>query len=268
MRAALILAAALVPLAAAGAQIQSPGLACANEPAGATRINDMPWDSVPRHTHAITGWLDDAGNAQQAMSILVDSTSPMPWTNHNVVAALFPAGAPGGAGPFYVYRPFSSSEQYHTLYVCLYMKHSANFDNTNGNVENKFMWPAGDQVEGSQTYVTFYGPNMDFGIEQQGGVDRGMFANLGPSGQVLNQRGQWVEYEFLLKASSSNSTPDGQLDIWINGVHTHHYVDVAWQMGSSRRWQSLAWTPTYGGGLNPVPHDQYEYIDHIRISGK
>jgi hypothetical protein len=116
--------------------------------------------------------------------------------------------------------------------------------------------------------MTFQSPNMYFGVTQQNAVAREMFSNLGTTnGSVVNLRGTWVEYEILLKANSSNSTPDGQLDVWINGAHTHHYTDVNWQMGSSRTWQSLAWNPTYGGGPNPVPYNQYEYIDHIRVAG-
>ena len=74
-------------------------------------------------------------------------------------------------------------------------------------------------------------------------------------------------YEMLLKANTNNSTANGELHMWIDGVKTHQYANVNWQMGGSRTWQSLAWNPTYGGGLNPVPRDQYQYLDHVRISG-
>jgi hypothetical protein len=187
----------------------------------------------------------------------------------NVVAGLFPQGSPGGSGPFYIYRTMGAAEQYKNIYICVYMKHSSDFDNTNGNAGTKFLWPAGDQVQGTGTYFTFNGSSMDFGVNQQGGNsnNREMYANLGVSGTVFSKRGQWVRYEVLMKANTDNSTPNGQLHIWIDGVKTHQYTDVNWQMSSARTWLSLAWNPTYGGGLNPVPHNQYEYIDHLRVSG-
>jgi len=174
----------------------------------------------------------------------------------------------GGVGPFNVYRPFATSEQFKNLYICVYVKHSSDFDNTNGNAGTKFLWPAGDQSQGAFTYMSHDGPNMNFSIFQQGAEDRALYANMNTStATMIGRRGTWARYEVLLKANSSNSTADGELDIWIDGVKTHQYRDVRWQMGSARHWLSLAWNPTYGGGTNPVPHDQYQYLDHIRISG-
>ncbi|HEY9229110.1 MAG TPA: hypothetical protein VIP11_20840 [Gemmatimonadaceae bacterium] len=242
---------------------------CANEPGGATRLPDQTWDAVPSRTSASDGWRDDNGSASSKLRIVDDPTSPFPGSNHNVVAGLFNQGNPGGTGPFNVFRAFTATEQFSTLYICVVMKHSENFDNTNGNAGTKFLWPAGDEVQGAKTYVTFHGPNMAVGINQQGAVDREMGANVGgaSAGNVVSRRGQWVTYEFLLKANSNNDTPNGELRIWIDNVKTHEYTNVNWQMGASRTWQSLSWNPTYGGGPNPVPHDQFEYIDNIRISG-
>jgi hypothetical protein len=150
----------------------------------------------------------------------------------------------------------------------LYLKHSANFDNTNGNAGTKFLWPAGDQTQGALTYTGHDGPNMNFAFFQQGAVDRILGANMNASSAVmLSRRGQWVRYEMLMKANSSNGSANGELHVWIDGVKTHQYTDVQWQMSGARTWLSLAWNPTYGGGLNPVPQTQYQYIDHIRISG-
>ena len=76
-----------------------------------------------------------------------------------------------------------------------------------------------------------------------------------------------MRYELLLKANPNNSTANGELHIWLDGVKTHQYANVNWQMQTSRKWMSLSWNPTYGGGTNPVPQNQYQYMDHIRISG-
>jgi len=242
---------------------------CANEPTGYTAMNDQPWDQTAvRNVSSPLGWIDDAGNGSKAFSIVNDPTSPYQGSNHNVIAGLFPGGMTGGGAPFYVYRPFSSAEQYKNLYICVYLKHDANFDNTNGNAGTKFLWPAADQVQGSMTYTSHDGASMDFQILQQGPVDRQIGANMNSSAaRLLGLRGTWVKYEMLFKANSSNSTANGELHVWINGTKTHEYTNVNWQMSSSRTWLSLAWNPTYGGGTNPVPRNQYQYMDNIHISG-
>jgi len=249
--------------------VVSPSGGCDNEPTGYTRIQDEPWNSSPAYGVTIVdGWRDDLGNGATRLSIINDPTSPFPDGNHNVIQGLFPAGSPGGSGPFSAYRPFGATEQFKNLYICVYLKHDANFNNTNGNTGTKFMWPAGDKQQGSSTYTGFNGSSMDFEVFQQNAVDRELKANMnGTANRMVGRNGQWVKYELLLKANTNNSTANGELDVWIDGVQTHHYTDVNWQMNTARTWLSLTWNPTYGGGLNPVPHDQWQYIDHIRISG-
>lgn len=260
----------------------NPGV-CANEPAGFTRIEDQPWNTaVP------SKWVDDARDfiGSGKGTIVSDPTAPL--SPSSVVAGLFPNGSPGGSGPFYIYRPFAATEQYKNLYLCIAVKWSADFDNTNGNAGTKFLWPAGDQIQGNATYITLNGPSMDLGVNQQGGAtnpakpgvqdNREMYANVGSAtvASLAQYRGRWVAIEVLLKGNSSNSTFDGGLSAWVNGTPTHVYTNVNWQMdyfgqglaAAQRKWLSLAWNPTYGGGLSPVPHNQYEYIDHLRISGK
>ena len=241
---------------------------CPNEPAGYTRINEQPWDQTPiRNVQTPLGWIDDVGNGAARFSIIKDPSAPFDATK-NVIAGLFPKGAPGGSAPFSTYRPFSAAEQFKNLYICLYLKHDAAFDNTNGNAGTKFIWPAGDQVGGTMTYTSHDGASMDFQMIQQGPVDRQMGGNLNAAqARMLGKRGLWVRYELLLKANTNNSTANGELHIWLDGVKTHQYANVNWQMQTSRKWMSLSWNPTYGGGTNPVPQNQYQYMDHIRISG-
>lgn len=252
---------------AAPPTVVSPG--CPNEPAGSTLINDQPWDLTPIwDQHQSLGWIDDQGTGATRLAIISDPTAPYPSTNHNVIQGIFKAGDPGGSGPFNIYRPFAAAEQYKNVYICLYIKHDATWDNTNGNTGTKFLWPAGDQSHGTMTYTGFDGSRMNFQVFQQGPVDRQMAANINAmAASIATRRGSWVRIELLLKASSSNNVADGQVHVWIDGVKTHQYTDVKWQMTPARTWLSLAWGPTYGGGLHPVPRDQNQYMDHIRISG-
>ncbi|HEY9228182.1 MAG TPA: Ig-like domain-containing protein, partial [Gemmatimonadaceae bacterium] len=242
---------------------------CVNEPAGYTRFHDQPWDAAPAFPTQSLGWSDPNRDAAQSLSITNDATAPFPG-NHNVLQAKFKQGSPGGSGPFYIERNFATNEQYHNLYMCIYLKHSANFDNTNGNAGTKFMWPIGDPDRMSATYLSFHASIMDFMLIQQGAVDRMLDANVVGNtrqAQVVTKNGSWIRYEVLIKGNSSDDTPDGELHIWIDGVKTHQFTNVQYLMSSARKWTRLIYNPTYGGGTNPVPYDQYQYIDHIRLSG-
>jgi hypothetical protein len=242
---------------------------CAHEPAGYTRFNEQPWDAAPiRNVQTPQGWIDDYDNGAQAFSIVSDPTSPFPSPNHNVIRGHFPQGAPGGSSPFFVYRQFDPAEQYKNIYFCLLLKHDANFDNTNGNTGTKFIWLAGDQVQGTQLYTSHNQSNMEFTVYQQGTVDRSLDPTLDPTAaQLIGRRGSWVTYELLFKANTANGTADGELHAWIDGVKTQQFTNVDYQMTPARTWLSIGWNPTYGGGLNPVPRDQYQDMDHLRLSG-
>lgn len=266
-----------------GSSAGGGGGSFANEPPGNTLIEDQPWNTAlpPQWVDSAGSqdWLDLANGGVNARgSIVTDATAPQ--SPSNIVQGLFKAGDAGGSGPFHILREFRTSapnEQYKNLYIGIVLKQGANFD-LNGNIGTKYLWPAGDQVDGTATYMTFDGSDMNFGIAQQGGVinpvdgsnNRLMTANVAGNttlGRFDAYLGLWKNVEIVLRANTDNATFDGSLDLWIAGAHTHHYVDVNWQMQASRKWMSLAWNPTFGGGTNPVPHDQSEYIDHLRISG-
>lgn len=246
-------------------------VAWANEPAGYTTINDQPWDLIAIGTSQPSqGWVGENGDEADYFTIITDAASPMPsQPNHNIVQALFPSGNPGGTGPFNIRRDFATGEQFKNMYVGMWIKHSANFDNTNGNSGTKFMWPIGETFGvGGQTYTGHNGSTMDFAFFQQGRVDRILDANLNATQAQMNLRlGQWDRYEWLMKANTADGTANGEVHVWISGVKTHQYTNVDWSMETGRKWLGLKWNPTYGGGTNPVPHDQWQYCDHIHISG-
>ncbi len=248
-----------------------PSGTCSNEPAGYARIQDQPWNVAPKSATGLRsmGWFND--DALDDFKLTIQSDPTAPFSSSSVIRGEFNAGDAGGSAPFSVRRSFVSGELYPKLYLCMYVKHDANFDNTNGNAGSKFFWPAGDAPGsfGSDTYTSHDGVNMDFALFQQNRVDRQLGQNVGPAGQarMVTRRGQWVRYEMLFVMNTANGAANGQFHAWIDGVKTHQYTDVDFNISAARAWQSLRWEPTYGGGTNPVPHDQYQYIDHLRISG-
>lgn len=243
----------------------------ANEPGAYTLINNQPWDTAPQYTGPVLsqGWSARAdGDPGDDFKLTIQNDATAPYSPSNVLRAEFHVGDPGGSGPFTMRRDFAGGEQFKNLFFGFVMMHSAGFSNQGSpavNTGTKVFWPETSNGA-TTTYMTFDGANMNFGVAQQGGPVREMYGTLSSS-QVLALRGTWVKYEMLLKANTANGTGNGELHVWINGTKTTQVTDVDWVMGASRKWTAMKYNPTYGGGVGPVPFTQYEYMDHLRLSG-
>jgi len=86
----------------------------------------------------------------------------------------------------------------------------------------------------------------------------------GPSGELV--RNQWLHWEAVFVGNSSGAA-DGTVDWWADGVKIGHYSGLQFVSGAGL-WEELEWSPTYGGFGAAVPADQYQWIDHLYISGK
>jgi hypothetical protein len=62
---------------------------------------------------------------------------------------------------------------------------------------------------------------------------------------------------------------DGQFHVWVDGAKTHEYTGVnIRRSGDDDTINKLFWIPTYGGGnIDSVPSVQYQYTDHLYLSG-
>ena len=62
---------------------------------------------------------------------------------------------------------------------------------------------------------------------------------------------------------------NGILRVWADGTLIIEATDVAfWGATQTAGWTGVAWEPTYGGGLNPIPTTMFQAIDHWYISAK
>lgn len=87
----------------------------------------------------------------------------------------------------------------------------------------------------------------------------------------LVQRGVWTKIEAYMKASTTNTSRDGIVRWWINGVLAGNYTNINYAGAGLNEW---IWTETWDGcGGNPrcdlgnVNTSNWEhYIDHLHIS--
>ncbi len=236
--------------------------ACSNEPPGLTLIFDAAWNAVPPQAPATDadGWTTIGGRGR--LSIVQDPSAPK--SPQNVAAGKFPAGSPGGSAPFRFDRYFGRNVT--TQYMCIFTMLDPAFTN-NGNVGTKFGFLL-TPYQGGSTGLNHYLNLTDrLGVNLQsvgGTMNPKMFSNF----SLINNRGRWVKVEVLIIANTLGNA-DGVARMWVNDAQVLNVTNVQYFFPSSApAFNGVTWNPTYGGGLNPVPYDMFQFVDHWRLSGK
>ncbi len=81
-------------------------------------------------------------------------------------------------------------------------------------------------------------------------------------------KGEWHTYEFHFVANTPG-VYNGLYRMWTDGVLVHEATDIGYfDTGITAKFDTLYFNPTYGGGSNPVPADQYLDIDEWYMSGR
>jgi hypothetical protein len=236
--------------------------ACTNEPPGLTVIFDAAWNAVPPQspTTDADGWTAIGGRGR--MSIVQDPNAPK--SPQNVAAGKFPAGSAGGSAPFRFDRNFGRNLT--TQYMCIFTMLDPAFTN-NGNSGTKFGFLL-TPYQGGATGVNHYlnlTDNLGVNLQSAGGtLNRNMFSSF----SLINNRGRWVKVEVLIQANTLGNA-DGIAQMWVNDTRVLNVSNVQYFFPSTApAFNGITWNPTYGGGLNPVPYDMFQFIDHWRLSGK
>lgn len=181
--------------------------------------------------------------------------------------AKFPAGTPGGGGYPSAFRAgtgFSSTADQSRLYVRVRFRLSPNWTD-NGNTGTKFFFF--DQHAGNNHYVNLTeGGAFVPAVNLQSTF--GFGTPSGPNHPLPNDlaKGVWHEMEVLI-IGNTPGVYNGQLRVWVNGsLVVSDNVMGYFAAGQVARFNGLYFNPTYGGGFNPVPADQYLDLDHWYVS--
>jgi uncharacterized protein YjdB len=232
-----------------------------NEPAGLSLISDRPFNSTtPTYTQGEAGWWDSDNGA---LAIIQDATAPR--SPNNVARMAFNAGIAGGFAPSTLERPVSAT----TIYVATWIKFSPNWQSHNSGV-NKILhlWIGG----GNHVVITAAGRSftgsspLTARISLQGisggGNNPDGSGTYESSAQFV--RGQWHKIEVVGVANSAGAN-NGSLKLYIDGVLATQCSGINFG-GTS--WTSVTWAPVWGGTGDQIAATQYEYLDHIYLSGK
>jgi hypothetical protein len=227
-----------------------------NEPAGMTSIRERSFTSLNEDP--------DWGNFESGATIVTDPTAP--HSPSNVLRFDYPAGFPGGLAPA---NTETTIHGYRVFYFCYWIKHSSNWQgHLTGISKHGYVW-MGDsplfvfEADGSgsdplRTRMALQGvvaePNSDGWYSQ----------NLVPDATFT--RGQWDYVEILLTGNTSG-TANGELDVYLNGLHVSHWTGIQYS-SETTRWELFRIYPVWGGIDDVVNADQYLEWDHVYMSVK
>lgn len=239
---------------------------CDNQPADYAVTINVAWTVLP----ALKPAFSSEGFTfapDQANTLSLVSATDAPLSAPSVLRIGFPKGFPGGGAPSrWGSRPFPANQG--NVYVCGWVRMSPDWSN-NGNVGTKLFFI---RDPWNNHYVGFDSPDRDRGAFLMSGLQfRGGDAdNLGqvrtPSDNVAG--GGWHKIEVLWQANRPG-VRDGRYRQWVDGVLTAQSNQVMYFMyGQTPGWTSIWFDPTFGGGLNPVPHDQWIDVDHFVVAVK
>jgi len=238
-----------------------PPVGGSNEPGGLSLIADRPFNSTtPTYTQGEAGWFDSDNGA---LAIIQDATAPK--SASNVARMSFNAGISGGFAPSTLERPVSGT----TIYVATWVKFSPNWQSHSSGV-NKILhlWIGG----GNHVVITAAGrsftgtspltPRISLQGISGGGNNSDGSGTYESSAQII--RGQWHKLEVVAIANTAG-TNNGSVKLYLDGVLATQCSGINFG-GTS--WSLVSWAPVWGGTGDNLAATQYEYMDHIYLSGK
>jgi len=247
------------------------------EPPGMTVLTDRPFSALSEGWGS--AWDEGGGGGPGNFSIVSDATAPR--SPSSVGQMRYPVGLVGGYPPAVVGTSFPGTSR--TIYVAMWVKFSTNWLGNTGSGGGKIthIWINGvnriytyvDGVSGPLSpWVNLQQLAKSFDSRPQGGQGSGVSVNLLPNvaGQtgVKITRGQWYKWELVTYGGTPGGA-DGTVDWWIDGVKVGHYTGIPFvAAGGSNSWEMIEWNPTWGGLGGTINTAQYQWMDHVYISGK
>lgn len=239
--------------------------ACENEPAGFTRAIDAPMNTLPTLTpnpsvEGMVHW------PNQTRTLFIEQSSSAPLSPNSVLRVVYPQGHRGGESPSR-WGTRSLPANGGSIYVCSWIRFMPGWS-SNGNIGTKFFatrGPSGtNHVVGFQAGAD-HSHNYLYTTPQ---FADGFAYNLGEVQSPENDvgGGGWHKVEVLWTANTPGQR-DGGYQHWVDGRLIAAATD-AWyfNIGDTPRWDSVWFDPTFGGGANTVPFDQFWEIDHFIVS--
>ncbi len=221
-------------------------------------------------TAGIDGWDAHEEYSWPNISIVSDPTAPR--SPPNVLQALYPAGTQGGtdsATPGRLLRALPDLTQ--RVYVSVWVKLSANWHaHQTGTNKVLFIW----LKNLPRFFLSAEGPDAS-ALKPTGRLQgtpedilrhrEQLFPNVNATRVIP---GVWQRWELVVKANTPGLR-NGEFHLWIDGIETANYTDVAYlDANETGAWNLVDIEPIWGGGGDVVTTAQMMLFDHIYVSRK
>lgn len=231
-----------------------------NEPSGSTTLGDCNFNS------ALCGISGASGSA----SIISDSSAPQ--SPSSVMEFRLPVGVSNGGGETW----FPLNQQPREVFGGYWWKPSNPFEGhpncsnkvhglvlTNGNIWLDMHCSA---TGGPFVFKIILQPNSSENNCHLGngyGDCPGTYALFGNQSSGNITLGAWHRVEVYFKSSSTSTSRDGILRMWVNGVQVMNYTTVN-MSGSTIYW---LFTPTWDGSWTPIHSTPFSHrYDQVHLS--
>ncbi len=186
------------------------------------------------------------------------SDAGAPSSPSNVVDFYYPIGFPSGIAPGTLYYYFSTARE---VYVGLWWKPSNPWQgNDAGRNKICYLMTAGDKLIALEIFNQ--SAPYSLGVVTEFPGDNRAIQGAAPTPVAL---GQWHRLEWYLKYSSSGSTADGVMKVWLDGKLEISRTDLV--MPADGGFSLFQLSPTFGGVGSAKYEADHFWFDHIHISG-
>lgn len=227
-----------------------------HEPSSFTRLSERSFERTREEE-----WIPSGGLELK----IVGNRGDMPLTR-SAGEIRFPGGFEGGRTPSWTTRRGLEAFGARQLYVSFLVKLSENWQAPRSGVSKiGFIWMHDNPVVTPINWLQGSGRIVpQVRLQDTPAGARNLVPNLR---KVTLRRNVWHRWEILLKADSGDRA-DGEVHWWIDGVKAGEYHDVVFgHEDQGRRWQTIAWRPTWGGAGDVVRRDMYMWMAHFYVSG-
>lgn len=289
------------------AKVPGGGSFAANRPGGLTNIVDRQWNPTDGAISggvlppaSLTGtdstgmqWFQGSSispiiaTAASLTTTIGQTIAALPDANATCMAIKYPSGFSAGDTPFGIYAnsvPANLKKMYMSCWIFQPVGFNSNGNNIkwvffaqNGSNSRNHVWMLNSGANGSYIgpWLATQGGGGSFNVGGAANTKTGALTRLaGPpsdaDGYWDYREGAWHCIEWFAQRETTNGvTADGIFQCWFDGTLINSFNNLNYNAvsGDPVGFDTVSFTPYYGGGGSAAPSDQYLLLGRFLVAG-